>query len=340
MNAARSLPRGATWRGGWFRPARPCLVAILAGCLLAGAQAAAQTQAGGDPPPEPPPGIGVPPAGAASVPEPKAEARGRTEPLVEELFGYPVHQVLAGLRFSWGPEFPGAEKNVTGLRDIWAIDVGRLRISSGGGGGLLKALGQASEDDSEPGADTGSASLSLIEGGDYGVKLGLRLFSGRKGTNDGDLAGVPGIRRTVLVRLSSRFTLPGDWDGQIAMNSDMLEHGYGTELTLSVGREWPLSPQTTMGLGIGVSFVDRTRMQALFGVPPGSEAADRLGVYLPGAGPQNLSAGLSLTHAVDHNWIVFGGISMSGLLGRPSDSPFVSRPVMRSFTMGAAYRCC
>ncbi|MEZ5650232.1 MAG: MipA/OmpV family protein [Burkholderiaceae bacterium] len=258
---------------------------------------------------------------------------GEREP-IGELFGRPVYQYLIGARLSFGPENPGGERSKPSIRDVWAIDIGRLRISSGGGGGLLNNFDPTGE------RSPGHASLRLFDSSSIRVSLGLRLYSGRAQVDDGEMAGVPGLQRTVLGRLSTSFTLAGEWGGQVALTSDILGHGLGRELSFSLGRRWPLSTNTTMSVGLGMTFGDGEHMFALFGVPPGSAAADRLGSYEPPAGAKDLSAGFGLVTVLDNHWIIYGGISFAALLRSASDSPFVRRTVTNSLSLGLAYRCC
>lgn len=258
----------------------------------------------------------------------------REEPPLGEVFGRPIWQYLIGIRLNYGPENPGAVESALSYRDVWAIDVGQLRVSSGGGGGLL-GLG-----DNEADRSRGSASLSLLEDTGSRVSLGASIETGRDEITTGQLAGLPPVRRTVLIRVSAKQALPGDWIAQMTFSGDLLGHGAGRELTLELGRQWPISEQTTMHFGLGVSWGDSTHMRAWFGVPEGSEAADRYGVYRPGSGPKELGAGLGLVTELDGRWIVYGSVSFAGLLSRASASPFVERPVSRGLAFGLAYRCC
>ncbi|MEZ5659645.1 MAG: MipA/OmpV family protein [Burkholderiaceae bacterium] len=265
------------------------------------------------------------------------EIEARPGPLSEpigELLGRPVYQYLIGARLNWAPANPGGGGGVASLRDVWAIDVGRLRISSGGGGGLLSNFETVGENASS------GASLALVDASNLRVSLGLRLYSGRAQVNDGDMAGIPGLKRTVLTRVAASFSFPGEWGGQVALSSDLLGHGLGNDLSFSIGRHWPLDQSTKMNVGFGLSFGDGENMQALFGVPEGSEAATRLGVYQPAAGVKSLSVGFGLVKVLDQHWVTFGSISFTALLKRASASPFVTRTVNNALSVGVAYRCC
>ncbi|SFF62175.1 Outer membrane scaffolding protein for murein synthesis, MipA/OmpV family [Duganella sp. CF458] len=98
-------------------------------------------------------------------------------------------------------------------------------------------------------------------------------------------------------------------------------------------------PHHTFVLSAGVSVVNRAYNETWFGVT--QEEADRSGVkdfYRPGAGVQDVRAGVRWNWALSPSWMLTSGATVNRLVGDAKDSPLVERSTNYSISTALAYR--
>ncbi|MEZ5741678.1 MAG: MipA/OmpV family protein [Burkholderiaceae bacterium] len=248
--------------------------------------------------------------------------------------GRPVRQYVIGATTSIGPGFRDSGGPGITVRPLVALEVGRLTVSTGGGGSLL-SFGNVDDPKERRGA-----SLSLVQETDLRVSLGLRVSSGRDPDEINGVEQLPGVKRTVLGRISLSFSLPGEWSGVIGFNQDILGNGQGLTVSFGLGRVWWLNETTQMQLGAGLVWADKEHMDTMYGVNSVVAATVGLPAYAPKGSAREISAGVGITHALTRRWIGFASLTATALMASAANSPITQRTVLPSIRFGFAYRCC
>ena len=98
-------------------------------------------------------------------------------------------------------------------------------------------------------------------------------------------------------------------------------------------------PHHTVVLSAGASVVNRAYNETWFGVTPEeAERAGTKGYYRPGAGVQDVRAGIRWNWALSPNWMLTSGVTVNRLVGDAKDSPLVERATNYSVSTALAYR--
>lgn len=259
-------------------------------------------------------------AGAAHADEP-ASAPAPDEP-----------RYLLGLRVSRGPEYPGSRQQEQGLTPLWALYWGRWRITTAGTGAMMGFGSEAAS----PGP---GASRDWLRGEHWKLGLGLRIDGGRDSGRAVITQGLPDVPRTLRGRLQLQIELSPQWTLSAACSPDLLNHRGGTELGVDLSRSLYRSRHASLTLGLGLSAGDRRHLQSYFGVPEGSEAADRLGrSYAPGSGLIQGYLNLSYMQALSPQWVLVASWSEGRLLDAAGASPIVETRRQPGMSVGLAYR--
>jgi len=98
-------------------------------------------------------------------------------------------------------------------------------------------------------------------------------------------------------------------------------------------------PHHTLVLSAGLSVVNRADNETWFGVT--QDESDRSGAiayYRPGGGLQDVRAGLRWNWALNPNWMLTTGATVSRLAGDARNSPLVERATNYSVSTALAYR--
>jgi outer membrane scaffolding protein for murein synthesis (MipA/OmpV family) len=98
-------------------------------------------------------------------------------------------------------------------------------------------------------------------------------------------------------------------------------------------------PHHTVVLSAGVSVVNRAYNETWFGVTDDEAVRSNLkSGYRPGAGLQEVRAGVRWNWALSPNWILTSGATVNRLVGDAKDSPLVERATNYSVSSALAYR--
>jgi outer membrane protein len=100
-----------------------------------------------------------------------------------------------------------------------------------------------------------------------------------------------------------------------------------------------VAPHHSVVLSAGLSLVNRADNETWFGVT--QDEADRAGSlpsYRPGAGVQDVRAGVRWNWALNPNWMLTSGATVSRLAGDAKNSPLVERSTNYSVSTALAYR--
>jgi len=160
----------------------------------------------------------------------------------------------------------------------------------------------------------------LVRDQHWRANLGLRIDRGREVSDTEALDGLQDVRATVRGRLSVTYDLGHGASAGMNATADLLGHGGGVLVDLSLNRTFPITPRVWWGVGVAVSAADQRYMQSYFGTSQQSTTSGAE-AYRPSAGLRDTSVGISLRGEFGERWIGFAGAGYSVLLGPARDSP-------------------
>lgn len=242
-----------------------------------------------------------------------------------------VHYLI-GISARSGPDFFGGGSG-HGLRPVLAVEWGRLRLSTGGGWGLMEH-GRSRRRDRSVGLE------GLLRATDrFNLSLSLNIDRGRGVAETDRRLGVPNVPTTLRARVRARYNLSERWTTSLAVSQDVLGKGGGMVVDAWLGHDQPLGPRTTVGASLTASWGNARYMRSEFGIPltPQRIAAGLSG-YRPRAGLFQTGLGLDLTHSISEHWVAFGGIGYTRLQDDAARSPLVRRRGGFTASIGLAWR--
>jgi MipA family protein len=269
----------------------------------------------------------APPEANASAPEASTPASANDPP--PPRWGY-----VLGTAVVLAPPYPGAGFSSTKVRPLFAIQYGRLRISTSRANAMLGF-----------GTDVAGSGVSadLLESRRWRFGLSARIDSGRKSAEAQQLTGLPDIESTVIGRAYASYALTERWSVSASVSQDFLNRGGGMTLNHGLGYRAPLKllgQHTEWTAGVGLTYANSTRLQTRYGITPEQSAATGLPAFEPRAGYTDAGFGLGLTTTLGPRWVFFANTSWSRLLGDAARSPLTLDTQSRFTSMGLAYRCC
>ena len=235
---------------------------------------------------------------------------------------------LIGLSAISAPEYTGSSQRDISVRPLAAVRVGRLRLATSSSSALLD-FGSVT--------DQSGAMLDLVQSSRWKLRTGLRLSHGRHASESDQLAGIPDVRETALGRLSATYLPTSRWSLGSTLNFDLLGRGSGLTWTNSADYRYRLSPDSELRAAAGLTYGNATHLNSYYGVPLQSVTPTRA-FYVPGAGLREGVVGLTLTAALSHQWIAFGNLSYTRLLGPAADSPLAFRKDNTAAIVGIGWR--
>lgn len=231
-----------------------------------------------------------------------------------------------------GPIYFGQRERRTGLRPMFALRWGKVRLSSSGAGSLIGE------------ANAGGASADLFRTERMSLRVGVRIDRGRRVENDASnrLEDLPRVRGTLRGRVALNLALDLDSSLSLTTAPDLLGRKGGTLIALGY---YSLLPALDDWIGVvgqwslaaGLTAGDDQYMQSYFGIAPG---AQRFAPYEAKGGLRNANLGLGWRRAYGNKgqWVVFGGAHLQRLLGSAAKAPFVEKRSTWTADLGLAYR--
>lgn len=248
----------------------------------------------------------------------------------EEALGKGRDDFLIGASIVSGNAHIGtAQRSTTDLKPIWAFQLGPLRVSRSRANALMSVGREALE--------TG-LSTEFKATDDISLGASLRLDNGRSFDRDPLLRGLPDIGTTVRARLSARRALGPRWSWSMNTDHDLLGRKGGLRLGAGVNYVYPYSDDTQWDFSLGTGLGNGRYMQTHYGISLAGAQATGRDTFQLGGGFENLRTGVNFSTALGDNWVAFGGLEMSRMLGRAAHSPLVGRLNTHSVTIGLAYR--
>ena len=239
--------------------------------------------------------------------------------------GAPVRRYLIGFGLTSSQDHVGVPDHAIGLQPVWGFWFGRYRLSSGRASSLWQ-VGR------ETLVDAG-LSTTLLSRSDWSLGASLSWSGGRESGDDPLLADVPDLRSTLRGKLSLGYAFAPRWSLGLGASHDLLGRDGGGRYSASLGFRQPLSALSYWDASLSASWGNRIYMQGHYGIPTSSPRAYRIQ-----GGVEGLGLGWGYTTAINHNWVAYGGLNYSRLLGDAVRSPVVGTRDVWSAGIGVAYR--
>jgi len=232
-----------------------------------------------------------------------------------------------GLQLNNSPQYQGSDLRKTSLRPGLYLRWGRFTVAT--------ASNFVTRHDDEVVRGIGA---ELVQRDNLRVQLGLRWDQGRKTSTSADLEQLDDVRATVRARVSAAWNPARDWNVGAGWSNDVLGRKGGALVDFSLSHDFHLSQRTQLTLGTGISWGDERYMLARFGVSPAAAARTGKPAYDPGAGWRDVSLTTQVRTDIDRRWSVWGGASVSRLLGPTLDSPLTKQRTQAVAGAGFAWR--
>jgi outer membrane scaffolding protein for murein synthesis (MipA/OmpV family) len=223
----------------------------------------------------------------------------------------------------------GESEQRLSLRPLWAFQLGRFRLATSRANSLLNVGREA--------VDPGLSTVLVTDGG-WRLSTSLQIRDKRTSGDDPLLSGLPDVRATLLGRASASIALGSRWSGSLSATHDLLDRGAGLGLGAGLGYRYPVSRRTYWDASVGLGWSNAIGRQTTYGIGPEAALASGRAPYSLGAGWDSVGLGWSVTTALSENWVAFGGVSASQLLGAAARSPLVGRTTVYSASLGLAWR--
>lgn len=233
-----------------------------------------------------------------------------------------------GFIAGYAPEYAGSSRWAGSIKPGGWLRIGRVSISSRSAFVVRN---------NEP-VSGGGLRVDLSPNERLRVGLGLRHDGGRQEGDSVDLKGLGDVRRTVRLRLGASYPLDGGPRLGASVSIDALGRGGGEVGDVNISRGFPLAPDLNASLGAAIGFGSRKHMQAYYGVTEEQAARSVYPVYTPGAGLRDASVSAGLRWYFARDFVAFGGVSASRLMGPAAASPLVRERNSWGLSAGMAYR--
>jgi MipA family protein len=238
-------------------------------------------------------------------------------------------QYVFGASLTSSPSYSGAGERKVRLRPSWAVQWGRLRLSTAEAADLL---GHA------PG-NTGSGMMAdLAQQGQWSLSAGLRIDNGREASSNTNLIGTTNIAPTIRGKVAAGYRFTPEWSASANLSQDLLGRRGGMSGSLDAGWRIGLAHGTVWSVGAGVGVGNHLFMNTLYGVPAGAAIAPA--GFSAKAGVRDAHASISMRTPIAPQWFWYGSAGLTRQLGDAARSPLTLEPQGYVITSGVAYRCC
>ncbi len=248
------------------------------------------------------------------------------EPPPRTVQGYVIGAALVD-----GRDPVGQSARTSTLQPVWGLWVGRFRLSSGGAATLWGVGREALVD--------AGLSTTLVRRSNASLSASLRWDEGRETDEDDPLLrGASPVRGTLRGRLSMGYAPAPRWSLSLGISQDLLGRAGGAQVSAGLSYRYPVSARSHWDLGGSIRAGNATYLRTVYGLS--SAAAARVGrpPYEPSAGAEAVQLDWRLVSALDRDWVVYGGVGVSRLVGAAARSPLVGARQVWSAQIGLAYR--
>ncbi len=224
-----------------------------------------------------------------------------------------------GVGLSYGPKFPGADKNESGVFPVLNLEIGRYGFLNQRGLGLQS--NQA----------IGSGVLR------YGLGVGYDVNS-RSAKDDARLTGLPEVKAGAIATMFLEYET-GAWTHELELQHGLEDKGHsGTRATLSTSYSTQVSERVGLSVTPYVTWADDAWMESFFSVTASQSAASGLAAYDAQAGLSQAGVRLSASYALRPRTILFASLDYMTLLGDAKDSSVSFEDSATSLSTGVMFR--
>ena len=160
---------------------------------------------------------------------------------------------------------------------------------------------------------------------DPSLQYGLRLTAdfGRSESRSPVLAGMGDIKARPEIGGFFNFYLSRDFNLTSSLRYGSGNDRRGAQLDLGAVYGVQLAPQWRTSFGVSTTIANGAYMQSRFGVTAAQALTSQNPAYDAGAGVRDVRVNASVTHFINTDWSLTGGLSASSLQGDAKDSPIV-----------------
>ncbi len=171
------------------------------------------------------------------------------------------------------------------------------------------------------------------------LRLGLALGmdGGRKESDASALAGMGDLEAKATLHASAKFALSEALALSSSLQMGAGSAGKGGLLNVGVGYTLPVGERTRLTLNMGATLANADYMQDYFGVSAAQALASGYSVYTPSSGLRDISAGLSLMHPINRDWMLIGSLTSTTLADSAKRSPLTRSESSQSAFVAVAY---
>jgi outer membrane protein len=235
--------------------------------------------------------------------------------------------VVLGMIASTGPEYPGAQRQGSGLTPGFFLRYKRLTVTNRSG------FAPRTTDNAVRGLG-----LDLNTSGRFRANLGLRFDGGRKESSNVAYAGLGNIEPTVRARVGGSWLLDDGWRIAASWNMDAFGRGGGNYGDLGFAHELTVSPHTNWSWGASVSAANERYLRTYYGITPEQSARSGYAEYAPHAGLREVGAFVNLRSDLSSRWVLIAGAGVTRLMGPAAASPLVLKRNGWGANVGLAWR--
>ncbi|MEQ1686642.1 MAG: MipA/OmpV family protein [Burkholderiaceae bacterium] len=160
---------------------------------------------------------------------------------------------------------------------------------------------------------------------DPSLQYGVRLTAdfGRSESRSPVLAGMGDVKARPEIGGFFNLYLSRDFNLSSSLRYGSDNDRRGAQLDLGAHYGVQLAPQWRTSVGVSTTLVNGAYMQSRFGVTPAQALTSQNPAYDAGAGVRDVRVSASVTHFINTEWSLTGGLSASSLQGDAKDSPIV-----------------
>ena len=171
------------------------------------------------------------------------------------------------------------------------------------------------------------------------MQVGLRVTAdlGRDAGDAAALNGMGDIDASPEVGGFFNYFISAEWFLTSSFRYGAGNDHDGSQTDIGIGWSAQVAPRWRTALGVAATYVNRSYMQAYYGVTPEQAASSAYAAYAPGAGWRDVRGTASLTHFFDAEWSLTAAVTLRALQGAAKASPIVREDLPVSAVLALGY---
>lgn len=230
-----------------------------------------------------------------------------------------------------GPSYAGSGEVNSSVVPQFVIRWNRLTLSNGGP--LSSRAGELVE---------GGVSAQILEQDRLHISASLRVDQGRRSDRLERLNGVHDIPVHLRGQLRAGWRAHRQWEWAVTWRGDLSGRAPGHGVDVSVLHEWRPEfldhTRWRVSLGVAAGWLDGNATRLQYGVTPEDARRSGLPLYEPGSGLSQWVAFTQWRREIEGNWVAYGGVSATHLVGPAALSPITTQRGGVSMSVGLGRR--